>query len=359
MKGAADRKRGLLPALHAGRRKLNEARNGLYPCVIYSFGSNMNSHFEDTLAGPKAFQHVDVLSTSSRTPPQDQQSSPTRTNDRSLLPGQRCQVHIYDPTLRSAVMRGSKEDGAGVVEADDWMQTLPGNYFVHEVGLVEPAGSSGVGGGTPATRRRLDQTERDARQDYRKDLGLDGGLPWPAFGLMEILHSNGHLGEDPTHEDGGDEQHDDQHRGATNTQKSLIKTSIDVIKIDIESHEHSVLEHADFSKIRVGNLLLELHANKIDDRLIATGKSGEDRYLMKHVFRHFVKLEKAGYRLFSSEPVCSGCASSTELSFVHRDWAPECGFAGCGVCSGPGGADVHWPALPGDIPMFGTRPVGS
>ena len=99
--------------------------------------------------------------------------------------------------------------------------------------------------------------------------------------------------------------------------------TLDVLKADIEDHEWELFEFTEWSRVRIGNLLVEYHNDAIDHKLRQAGKGG---FGMLQLHDQMARAENAGYRLYSNEPVCNGCPSQAEFSWVHRDWDPRCGF---------------------------------
>ena len=83
---------------------------------------------------------------------------------------------------------------------------------------------------------------------------------------------------------------------------------IEVLKMDIEGSEFDVLPHEDWTSICIGQILMELHP--------------KPHQTLGNILEHLDHLERAGYRLFSTEHVCVGCGSQMEMSFIHKWWTP-------------------------------------
>ena len=148
-----------------------------------------------------------------------------------------------------------------------WATDLPSNMHYHEEGIV---------GMDAMTMRFQDQFTVVTEQEF------------PATTLSRAMQCNDHA------------------------------AGIDILKFDIESFEYELLEDMGWAAARIGLVMFELHSQLITER---TGKP----YTIQQVNRHFQRMEQAGYRLYSVEPVCSGCAA-IEVAFVHIDWDPVYGF---------------------------------
>jgi len=138
----------------------------------------------------------------------------------------------------------------------------------------------------------LDWTSKLPKQMHFHDMGItgEGAKPqFPAITLQEALKQN-------KHEQGAD-----------------------ILKFDIESYEYELLDTTNWYTAAFGIISFELHANLIQHR-----RGG---FTLAKSVELFKKLEDAGYRLYSAEPVCVGCTGQTELAWVHRDWDPTCGFS--------------------------------
>lgn len=102
-----------------------------------------------------------------------------------------------------------------------------------------------------------------------------------------------------------------------------VDHGIDILKFDIEGVEVGVLEATKWDELKIGLILFEFHS-KFVERIISRS------YTMMDLHRHFSRLESSGYRLYSMEPVCSGCTGQFEVAFIHTDWHPSHGFMnGC------------------------------
>lgn len=124
-------------------------------------------------------------------------------------------------------------------------------------------------------------------------MGIKGGhalTPFPAITLGEAFAQNHH------------------------------SAGIDMLKFDIESFEFELLETINWSTIKIGTVIFELHSNLIECRLPHVLTQSRLQW-------QFGRMEDAGYRLYSAEPVCTGCVGQVELAFIHRDWDPSCGFS--------------------------------
>ena len=118
--------------------------------------------------------------------------------------------------------------------------------------------------------------------------------------------------------------------------QGLGHASVDVLKFDIEGFEYDLLEEADWAAVRAGLLVFELHMN------LFVGRRGVNGYKWPALQRHLARIEAAGYRLYSLEPVAAHVWSprfngqgQAELAFIHRDWDPTSGRFDGGGCSLP------------------------
>eukprot|EP00440_Ansanella_granifera_P046697 gb/GFBE01050570.1/.p1 GENE.gb/GFBE01050570.1/~~gb/GFBE01050570.1/.p1 ORF type:complete len:421 (+),score=66.83 gb/GFBE01050570.1/:1-1263(+) len=103
----------------------------------------------------------------------------------------------------------------------------------------------------------------------------------------------------------------------TTIMEELGHSHIDVLKIDIEGHEHRVFSHlAEVGWPSMpGQVYLEVHK-----------APGFHRYDEQYVDRLISTLERADLQLFKAERPPRWCqASCVQLSFIHRDWRPEPG----------------------------------
>jgi len=92
-------------------------------------------------------------------------------------------------------------------------------------------------------------------------------------------------------------------------------TGVDFLKFDVEGFEFDILESTEWDKVRVGVILFEVHGNIIE-RIRARP------YTLANFHAHLGRLERAGFRLYSTEPVCGGCGGQFEVALVHKDWHP-------------------------------------
>ncbi len=95
---------------------------------------------------------------------------------------------------------------------------------------------------------------------------------------------------------------------------------VDFLKFDVEGFEFDVLEHAEWEGISVGVLLFEMHGHLIE-------RVQSVPYTLMKFHEHLSRLEQAGFRIYSMEPVCSGCRAQFEVAAVHKDWHPIHKFA--------------------------------
>ena len=105
---------------------------------------------------------------------------------------------------------------------------------------------------------------------------------------------------------------------------ALEHTSLELLKVDVEGAEFDALAAIDWSALpcRIGQLLLEVHPCRAMGAPPCRG--------VVAVQRMFSRLERAGFRLFSLEPVTKTDYSQVEVSWVHRDWTPS-GWRGEGA----------------------------
>ncbi len=93
---------------------------------------------------------------------------------------------------------------------------------------------------------------------------------------------------------------------------------IEALKIDIDGGEWDVIKSTDWSKLRVGQLLLEIH--------VPGGMNA--RTLIEE---YIARIEAGGFTLFLMEAVCHGCPGQLELGFLNRQ----------GLRSGAGARSRH------------------
>jgi hypothetical protein len=103
---------------------------------------------------------------------------------------------------------------------------------------------------------------------------------------------------------------------ASNGHRADSGLCVDILKVDVEGVESSLLRHTQWSRLCLGILLIEVHAEHIERRERAAFTLGE---LMSGVRR----LEAAGMMLYSSEVVCGQCNGQAELGFVNVTWLRE------------------------------------
>eukprot|EP00747_Dinoflagellata_sp_TGD_P168031 gnl/TRDRNA2_/TRDRNA2_193539_c0_seq1.p1 gnl/TRDRNA2_/TRDRNA2_193539_c0~~gnl/TRDRNA2_/TRDRNA2_193539_c0_seq1.p1 ORF type:complete len:361 (-),score=32.76 gnl/TRDRNA2_/TRDRNA2_193539_c0_seq1:158-1240(-) len=101
-------------------------------------------------------------------------------------------------------------------------------------------------------------------------------------------------------------------------------SAIDILKFDIESYEYELLDTVDWAELQIGMISFELHTNLISRRLHKT-------YTVQTMNFQFARLEAAGYRIYSVEPVAPGNVGQVEVAMIHKDWDPSCGFH-CSSC---------------------------
>jgi FkbM family methyltransferase len=94
----------------------------------------------------------------------------------------------------------------------------------------------------------------------------------------------------------------------------LKHSHVDYLKVDVEGFEWEFLSKVDWSVTKVGQILVELHPQ--------LGRGGR-ALTAKDVDIVFTKLEKAGYRLISLEPVTYRNWGQVELVFIRKDWQPS------------------------------------
>lgn len=188
-----------------------------------------------------------------------------------FMPG--CNIHIYDPTLHSTEKRAEK--------FKTWQPQLPANWHFHEAGIV---------GETLASE---------------KNKKVHGGVGDATFAttlsLREAFEQNGHA-----------------------------ESGIEILKFDIEGFEYEVFRTMDWSRVKIGLILFEMHPDKMS-RLKEEAKRG--KYLLSDLLTDFLKMEEAGYRMYSMEPVCTSCAGRAEIGMMHKDWHPLYGFSR--ACNSP------------------------
>ena len=109
--------------------------------------------------------------------------------------------------------------------------------------------------------------------------------------------------------------------------KELNHNHVDYLKIDVEGYEWDFLSQIEWNgtsssnttpKPKVGQILIELHPRK---HWPDAHGGREMTALDMHAI--FNKLERAGYRLISLEPVTYTSFGQVELVFLHKDWDPS------------------------------------
>ena len=93
--------------------------------------------------------------------------------------------------------------------------------------------------------------------------------------------------------------------------QELGHLQVDILKFDIEGHEWDVLKLTDWTALRIGQILVELH-------------DFEHAHPCESILRDvFHPLEAAGFVQFALEPVCSTtCSGQYEMAFIHSAWLP-------------------------------------
>ena len=92
-------------------------------------------------------------------------------------------------------------------------------------------------------------------------------------------------------------------------------SAIDFLKFDIEGFEYDILETTEWEKVRVGVILFEVHGGIIE-------RLRSEPYTMLKFHEHLGRLERAGFRVYSVEPVCSGCVGQFEVAAINKCWHP-------------------------------------
>jgi hypothetical protein len=96
--------------------------------------------------------------------------------------------------------------------------------------------------------------------------------------------------------------------------KELNHAHVDYLKIDVEGYEWEFLSLVDWNVTKVGQILIELHPIK---------RWSGDEMTAKDMNVIFTKLETAGYRLISIEPVTFRNWGQVEVVFIRKDWEPS------------------------------------
>lgn len=108
-------------------------------------------------------------------------------------------------------------------------------------------------------------------------------------------------------------------RSIESIMKELNHNYIDYLKVDIEGFEWDFLRKVDWTRVRVGQLLIEVHPPVKGGRSFHLSSDMNAREL--DIIFH--KLEDAGFYLISLEPVTYSNFGQVELVFLHKDWRPE------------------------------------
>jgi hypothetical protein len=141
---------------------------------------------------------------------------------------------------------------------------------------------------------------------------------------------------------------------------------VDILKIDVEGSEFSVVHLTDWSRLKIGQLLMEVHPTEtmevaakvrgpirdepdlrrsstltpvahsaswlaLTDRQRARAELGmcdTCPFTSLQLNAFILQLERGGLRLFSTEPV-SKIESKVELAMLHPRWHPRGGFSHC------------------------------
>ncbi|CAE7328701.1 Mettl24 [Symbiodinium natans] len=93
------------------------------------------------------------------------------------------------------------------------------------------------------------------------------------------------------------------------TMAKLHHSYIDVLKIDCEGCEWDLFTTLPWETLRIGQLLIEIHDQQGAKKL-------------PQLLEVFDRLHKAGFYIFSAEPVNSVAVGQYEISLLHRDWQP-------------------------------------
>ena len=97
-------------------------------------------------------------------------------------------------------------------------------------------------------------------------------------------------------------------------------SEIDFLKFDVEGFEYDILETTEWEKVHVGVVLFEVHGNIIE-------RLRSKPYTLLNFHEQLGRLERAGFRVYSVEPVCGGCLGQFEVAAIHKDWHPIEKFA--------------------------------
>ena len=119
------------------------------------------------------------------------------------------------------------------------------------------------------------------------------------------------------------------------------ETGVDILKIDVEGFEFSIVQSVDWSLYKIGQILMEAHPEETmddgakfvsdaRDRKVSRkylGICDECRYNALHINAFILTLERGGFRFYSSEPV-SKKAEKVEIAMINPTWSPQ-GFRTC------------------------------
>lgn len=105
-------------------------------------------------------------------------------------------------------------------------------------------------------------------------------------------------------------------RSMTQIVEELGHKHIDILKMDVDGAEWGLFNTTDWSKLRIGQFLVEIH--DLGGLNLTPSLGAKD--LAQHVWG---PLEKAGLLQYIIEPVCDYCAGQYELAFLNRNWLPE------------------------------------
>jgi FkbM family methyltransferase len=108
-------------------------------------------------------------------------------------------------------------------------------------------------------------------------------------------------------------------RSIESIMKELNHDHVDYLKVDVEGFEWDFLRQVDWNKVRVGQLLIEMHP-PVKDGPSFHVKGDMNAHELDLIFH---KLEEAGFYLISLEPVTYSNFGQVELVFLHKDWRPE------------------------------------
>lgn len=99
-----------------------------------------------------------------------------------------------------------------------------------------------------------------------------------------------------------------------------VSRCADIVKVDVEGAEHTMLEHAPWRRLCVGLLLFELHPPVADFATGALRGGNTSAFTTGEALRLIARLEAAGFRHYATEPVCPHCELQAEFAFVNVSW---------------------------------------